>query len=146
MAWSTSERWVRLEPWNRFRPSSKIFLLAVPRRYFFCGSFVLFMSCVCHAFVSVHCCPVVTCWERGKGWPLGSCLWCLIVILPLSHVVFRIRCGCGTLLCKFLIFAVFLTSKYIECHSAKDPPTVICYHSIRCKKRGTFSVVHVYYQ
>ena len=31
------------------------------RWYFFCGSFVLFMSCVCHAFVSVHCCLVVTC-------------------------------------------------------------------------------------
>ena len=33
--------------------------------YFFCGSFVLFMSCVCHAFASVHCCLVVTCWERA---------------------------------------------------------------------------------
>ena len=33
-------------------------------RSFFWGSFVLFMSCVCHAFVSVHCCLVVTCWER----------------------------------------------------------------------------------
>ena len=31
------------------------------RWYFFCGSFVLFMSCVYHAFVSVHCCLVVTC-------------------------------------------------------------------------------------
>ena len=45
--------------------SSKIFLLTVPRRYFFCGSFVLFMSCVCHAFTSVYCCLVVTCWERA---------------------------------------------------------------------------------
>ena len=25
-----------------------------------CGSFVLFMSCVCHAFAAVHCCLVVT--------------------------------------------------------------------------------------
>ena len=24
---------------------------------------MLFMSCVCHAFASVHCCLVVTCWE-----------------------------------------------------------------------------------
>ena len=23
------------------------------------------MSCVCHAFASVHCCLVVTCWERA---------------------------------------------------------------------------------
>ena len=40
-------------------------LLTVPRRYFFFGSFVLFMSCVCQALVSIHCCPVVTCWERA---------------------------------------------------------------------------------
>ena len=40
-------------------------LLTVPRRYFFCGSFVLFMSCVCQALASVHCCLVVTCWERA---------------------------------------------------------------------------------
>ena len=26
---------------------------------------MLFMSCVCHAFESVHCCLVVTCWERA---------------------------------------------------------------------------------
>ena len=25
---------------------------------------MLFMSCVCHALVSVPCCLVVTCWER----------------------------------------------------------------------------------
>ena len=39
--------------------------LSVPRWYFFCGSFVLFMFCVCHAFTSVHCCLVVTC--RGRA-------------------------------------------------------------------------------
>ena len=66
---SSSELRARLVLWNWFRPSSKIFLLTVPRRYFFCGSFVLYMSCVCHAFVSVHCCLVVTCWE---SWPFGS--------------------------------------------------------------------------
>ena len=26
---------------------------------------MLFMSCVCHAFTSVHCWVVVTCWERA---------------------------------------------------------------------------------
>ena len=35
------------------------------RTYSFCGSFVIFMSCVCHAFASVHRCLVVTCWERA---------------------------------------------------------------------------------
>ena len=32
--------------WNWFKPESKIVLLTVPRRYFFCGSFVLFLYCV----------------------------------------------------------------------------------------------------
>ena len=27
---------------------------------------LLFMSCVCHAFASVRCCLVVTCWERHE--------------------------------------------------------------------------------
>ena len=26
---------------------------------------MLFMSFVCHAFASVHCCLVVTCWKRA---------------------------------------------------------------------------------
>ena len=50
---------------NWFQPYSKIFLLTVPMHYFFCGSFVLFMSCVCHVIASVRCCLVVTCWERA---------------------------------------------------------------------------------
>ena len=46
-------------PLDTFEPSGKIFLLTIPRRYFFCGSFVLFMSCVCHLFQSVYCCLLV---------------------------------------------------------------------------------------
>ena len=42
------------------------FLLTVPRRCFFCGSFLLFMFCVCHAFLSVRCGLVVTCWKRAN--------------------------------------------------------------------------------
>ena len=26
---------------------------------------MLFITCVCHALASVHCCLVVTCWERA---------------------------------------------------------------------------------
>ena len=26
---------------------------------------MVIMSCVCHAFVSIHCCLVVTCWESA---------------------------------------------------------------------------------
>ena len=53
-------------------------------RYFFCGSFTSFLSCVCYAFVRV--CLYVPCGHLlGKGPPLGSCLWCQTVSLTLSH-------------------------------------------------------------
>ena len=47
---------------------------------------MLFMSCVCHAFASVHCCLVVTCLERAD-------FLALIVFLSLSHVVSGVGCG-----------------------------------------------------
>ena len=94
VSWSTFELRVSLAPWNRF-----------PRQYFFCGSFVLFMSCVCHAFASVHCCLMVTCWEKADllfvfhcvfvTFPCGNLgqVWYLIVLIPdfcrLSYFVFR---------------------------------------------------------
>ena len=78
----------------------------MPRRYFFCGSFVLFMSCVCHAFPSVHVCLLVTYLKRADL--LAQSWWRLIVFLSsLSHVVYWVRCG--TWLDWFLVFAAFLT-------------------------------------
>ena len=63
---------------------------------------MLFMFCVCHAFVSVQCCLVVTCWERANllalvcGVKLCFChfpswnprqVWSLIVSVPdLCHL------------------------------------------------------------
>ena len=45
---------------------------------------MFFMSCVCYAFVRV--CLYVLCGHLlGKGWPLGSRLWCLNVIMSFSH-------------------------------------------------------------
>ena len=83
VSWSTSELRVRLAPWNRFKPSIKYFT-DLPRRYFFCGSFVFFLSYVCYAFMRV--CLFVHCGHLlGKGWPLGSRLLCLTVSLSLSH-------------------------------------------------------------
>ena len=53
-------------PLNRFKPTSKISLLTVPRRCFFYGPFLLFLSCfVMLACASVCWCLVVTCWERA---------------------------------------------------------------------------------
>ena len=46
--------------------------------------FFLSLSCVCYAFVRV--CLFVPCGHLlGKGWPLGSRLWCITVSLSLSH-------------------------------------------------------------
>ena len=41
------------------------------------------MPCVSHAFVSVHCCLVVTCWERADLLALVGD----VVFLLLSHEV-----------------------------------------------------------
>ena len=65
------------------KPSSKIFLLTVPRRYFFFGSFVLFVSCVSYAFASVNCCLVVNCWERANLLAfVGDVIFCILVTFP----------------------------------------------------------------
>ena len=45
---------------------------------------MFYLSGVCYAFVRV--CLYVPCGHLlGKGWPLGSRLWCLTVSLSLSH-------------------------------------------------------------
>ena len=94
----------RLVLWNWFKPSSKILLQTVPRRYFFRGSFVFFMSCVCHAFESV----LAVLWSHaGKGLASWLLFVMFIVFLSLSHLVSWVRCG--TWLYWFLIFALFLT-------------------------------------
>ena len=67
---------------NCLKPSSNIFSLTVPRRYFFCGSFVFFVSCLSHAFASVHCCLVVTCWERADLLALVGDVYCFFVTFP----------------------------------------------------------------
>ena len=71
-------------PLNWFKPSSKIFLLTVPRRCFFCGSLMLFLSCIVKAFM--HVCLLMPCGHLlVKDWPLDSRLWCLIVTLSHFH-------------------------------------------------------------
>ena len=40
------------------------------------------MSCVCHDFASVHCCLVVTCWERVDLLALVVIFYCIFVTFP----------------------------------------------------------------
>ena len=43
---------------------------------------MLFMYCVCHAFMSVHCCLVITCWERADLLALVCDVYCDFVTFP----------------------------------------------------------------
>ena len=54
-----------------------------------CGAFIV--SCVSHAFANVHCCLVVTCWERADLLSLVGDVYCICFLLP--HVVSWVRCG-----------------------------------------------------
>ena len=70
--------------------SSKIFLLTVPRRYFFCGLFVF----LCLVFAMLSRLFIVALWSpEGKGLTSWLLFVVLIVILLLSHVVSWDRCG-----------------------------------------------------
>ena len=73
----TSELRVRLAPLNRFKPSSKIFYWP-----FQGGTSFVDLLCFCSVLCLlcfVHVCLYVLCGHLlGKGWPLGSRLWCLL--------------------------------------------------------------------
>ena len=43
---------------------------------------MLFMPCVCHAFASVHCCLVVTCWEGDDLLALVCDVYCIFATFP----------------------------------------------------------------
>ena len=59
---------------------------------------MVFVSCVFHAFASVHCCLVVTCWERADLLALVGDVYCICVTFP-RGILGQYR---------FLILAVFL--------------------------------------
>ena len=63
-----------------------------------------FLSCVSHAFASVHCFLVATCWERAALLALVGDIHCIFVTFPhgiLGQVWYFIV--------SFPVFAVFLT-------------------------------------
>ena len=77
LLWSTSELRVRLAPLNWFKPSSKIFYWP-----FQGGTSFVDLLCFCSVLCLlcfVRVCLYVLCGHLlGKGWPLGSRLWCLL--------------------------------------------------------------------
>ena len=82
---------------------------------------MLFVSCVSHAFASVHCCLVVTCWERADllalfgevcyifvTFPCGFLgqAWYLIVSFPdLCHLSYFETNGSMIKTCKITLLA-----------------------------------------
>ena len=84
MSWSTSELRVRLAPLNQFKPSSKIFNWPFQGGTSLWLFYDFVLSSVCYVFVRV--CLYMLCGHLlGKGWPLGSRLWCLTGSWLLSH-------------------------------------------------------------
>ena len=96
--------WAKIEvgaPWNRFKPSSKIFLLTFPRRCFFCIS-VLFLLCFqARLFIDALWPPAG---RRLASWLSFVMSNCEVVTFPLVSWV-----RCGAWVYRFLIFALFLT-------------------------------------
>ena len=75
----------------------KVFLLTVPRRCFFCGSFLLVMLRIgvrCNV-VSVLCSLVVTCWERADLLAVVFVVFCQFPKCVLVH--FRIKVAVGVM-------------------------------------------------
>ena len=91
--------------YNHF-PFPTVNILCVPRRCFFCGSFLLFMFhfCLCYTVWSVPCSLVNTCWKRTDL--LFCCVVWIFVFMSLSHMVFRVRCGAWSIpdICLPLFF------------------------------------------
>ena len=121
------ELWVKLAPRNQFMPSSKMFLLTVPKRYFFCGSFVFFVSCVSYAFASVHCCLVVTCWVRAD----------LLALVGDVYFIFFVTFPCGILGQVWYLIVSFPDLCCISYFDTWFSKTVKCLH------RRLHDVIHL---
>ena len=102
----------------------------LPRRYFFCGSF-MFLFCLVFAissYASVYMCSLVTCWERAGLLALVCGVYCEFVTFPLVSWV-----RCGTWLYRFLIFAPLLTL-----HFRWHWPSWMKLSNLRCFFCGVF--------
>ena len=92
LPWSKREIRVRLVPSNLSKRSSKKLSLTVPRWCFWCGSFLLFVFCMC--LPCCHVCFLQPCGHfLGTSWPLGSLASNFLLLLSLFHIVAQFMCG-----------------------------------------------------
>ena len=74
------------------------------------------MSCVCHSFTSVHCCLVVTCWERAD---------LLALVCDVHRVFVTFPCGIlGPVWYLILSYDVASESEITPCNKI-DKPLVV---------------------
>ena len=67
--------------WMIINAEGKIFLFTlVDAKINFLQTFLV--TCVSHAFASVHCCLVVTCWERGDLLAFVGNVYYIFVTFP----------------------------------------------------------------
>ena len=90
-----------LAPINQLNPPVNI-SLTVPRRCFFCGSFLFAMLhvSVCCDALSVPCSPVVTCWKRADLSAVICVVFFVLCHFPkcvLVHVRFKGEVGAAKL-------------------------------------------------
>ena len=83
-----------------------------------------FVFCVSHAFASVHCCLVVTCWKRADLLALVGDVYCIFVTFPcgiLSQVwclVVSFLDRCCLFCCK--VFSIDDTVRAWYCVCSRD--------------------------
>ena len=141
VSWSTSELRVRLAQLNWFKPSSKIFYWPFQGGTPF-KALLFFLSCVCYVFVRV-CLYVLCCQLLGKGWPLGSRLWCLwICHFPIGilgqvteewYLIVSIPDLCTLtyfkiFICKTALFLISFQCLSWQSESKKDAYFWFCWH------------------
>ena len=103
-----------------FKPS-RDFLLTIPRRCFFCGSFLLFLFHVClyYTALSVTCSLVITCWEKADLLAL-LCLMipCVFVTFPygvLSQVWYMIISIPAVCLLLYYSLVKYIVGQLVRC-------------------------------
>ena len=76
----------------QFHPLKPTFNLRTEREK--CTRLVFFVSCVSHAFGSVLCCLVVTCWEKADLLALVGDVYCIFVNFPCGILVSGVVLDC----------------------------------------------------